>query len=159
RSVANQIGIIVGPAIGGLIFYVEPVAVYITAVALFLLALVAILGVKSARAAAPAVELTWADVSAGIGFIPRTRKLLRAISLDLVAGLLGASIALAPVLAATILDIGPFGRGVLRAAPSVGALVAGVILARRPLKYRAGPTLLVVVAIFGAMMIVFGLSK
>jgi MFS family permease len=159
RSVANQIGIIVGPAIGGLIFYVEPVAVYITAGALFLLAFVTILGVKSARAAAPAVELTWENVSAGIGFILRTRKLLGAISLDLVAVLFGDSIALAPVFAATILDIGPFGLGVLRAAPSVGALIAGVILARRPLKYRAGPTLLVVVAIFGVMMIVFGLSR
>jgi MFS family permease len=159
RSVANQIGIIVGPAIGGLIFYVEPVAVYITAGALFLLAFVAILGVKSARAAAPAVELTWENVSAGIGFIVRTRMLLGAISLDLVAVLFGDSIALAPVFAATILDVGPFGLGLLRAAPSVGALIAGVILARRPLKYRAGPTLLVVVAVFGVMMIVFGLSK
>jgi len=159
RSVANQMGIIVGPAIGGAIFAVEPVAVYITAGALFVLAFVTILGVKSMRAAAPAVELTWKNLSAGIGFIVRTRMLLGAISLDLVAVLLGDSIALAPVFARTILHIGPFGLGLLRAAPSVGALTAGLILARRPLKYRAGPTLLVVVAIFGAMMIVFGLSR
>jgi MFS family permease len=159
RSVANQIGIIVGPAIGGLIFAVEPVAVYITAGALFVLAFVTILGVRSKRAASPAVELNWRNLSAGIGFIVHTRMLLGAISLDLVAVLFGDSIALAPVFARTILDIGPFGLGVLRAAPSVGALTAGLILARKPLKYRAGPTLLVVVAIFGAMMIVFGLSK
>ncbi|HEX6951186.1 MAG TPA: MFS transporter [Gaiellaceae bacterium] len=159
RSVANQIGIIVGPAVGGVIFAVEPVAVYITAGALFLLAFVTILGVKSARAAAPAMELSWQNLSAGIGFIVRTRMLLGAISLDLVAVLFGDSIALAPVFARTILDVGPVGLGLLRAAPSAGALVAGLILARRPLKYRAGPTLLVVVAIFGAMMIVFGLSK
>jgi MFS family permease len=159
RSVANQIGIIVGPAVGGVIFAVEPVAVYITAGALFLLAFVTILGVKSARAAAPAMELSWQNLSAGIGFIVRTRMLLGAISLDLVAVLFGDSIALAPVFARTILDVGPVGLGLLRAAPSAGALLAGLILARRPLKYRAGPTLLVVVAIFGAMMIVFGLSK
>jgi MFS family permease len=159
RSVANQIGIIVGPAVGGVIFAVEPVAVYITAGALFLLAFVTILGVKSARAAAPAMELSWENLSAGIGFIVRTRMLLGAISLDLVAVLFGDSIALAPVFARTILDVGPVGLGLLRAAPSAGALLAGLILARRPLKYRAGPTLLVVVAIFGAMMIVFGLSK
>jgi predicted MFS family arabinose efflux permease len=85
--------------------------------------------------------------------------LLGAISLDLVAVLFGDSIALAPVFARTILDVGPVGLGLLRAAPSAGALLAGLILARRPLKYRAGPTLLVVVAIFGVMMIVFGLSK
>jgi MFS family permease len=159
RSVASQIGIVVGPAIGGLIFAVEPVAVYVTAGALFLIALVAILGVSAVRAAAPAMELTWESLSAGIGFIVRTRMLLGAISLDLVAVLLGDSIALAPVFAATILDVGPVGLGLLRAAPSAGALVAGIILARRPLRYRAGPTLLVVVAVFGAMMIVFGLSK
>jgi len=159
RSVANQIGIIVGPAVGGVIFAVEPVAVYISAGALFLLAFVTILGVKSARAAAPAMELSWENLSAGIGFIVRTRMLLGAISLDLVAVLFGDSIALAPVFARTILDVGPVGLGLLRAAPSAGALLAGLILARKPLKYRAGPTLLVVVAIFGGMMIVFGLSK
>ncbi|HEY8107480.1 MAG TPA: MFS transporter [Gaiellaceae bacterium] len=159
RSVANQIGIIVGPAVGGAIFQVEPVAVYIVAGALFLFAFATILGVKSVRAAAPAMALTWENLSAGISFIVHTRMLLGAISLDLVAVLFGDSIALAPVFARTILDVGPFGLGLLRAAPSVGALTAGLILARRPLKYRAGPTLLVVVGIFGAMMIVFGLSK
>ena len=159
RSVANQIGIIVGPAVGGVIFYLEPVAVYVIAGALFALAFVAILGVKTVRAAAPAVEFTWQNLSAGIGFIVHTRMLLGAISLDLVAVLFGDSIALAPVFARTILDIGPIGLGLLRAAPSAGALLAGIILARKPLKYRAGPTLLVVVAVFGVMMIVFGLSR
>jgi predicted MFS family arabinose efflux permease len=159
RSVANQAGIVVGPAIGGVIFAVEPVAVYITAAALFLLACVTILGVTARVAVAPATELSWRTLSAGIGFIVRTRMLLGAISLDLVAVLLGDSIALAPVFARTILHVGPAGLGALRAAPSVGALVAGLLLARRPLHYRAGPTLLAVVAAFGAMMIVFGLSR
>jgi MFS family permease len=160
RSVANQVGIVVGPALGGVIFAIEPVAVYITAAALFLLACVAILFVTAARAAvAPASEVSWETLSAGIGFIMRTRMLLGAISLDLVAVLLGDSIALAPVFARTILGVGPAGLGALRAAPSVGALVAGLLLARRPLHHRAGPTLLVVVAVFGAMMIVFGLSR
>ena len=85
--------------------------------------------------------------------------LLGAISLDLVAVLLGDSIALAPVFARTILDVGPIGLGALRAAPSVGALAAGLLLARKPLHYRAGPALLTVVAAFGAMMVVFGLSR
>jgi MFS family permease len=159
RSVASQIGIIVGPALGGVIFAVEPIAVYITAGALLLLAIATILGVSSRAAAAPAAAVTWDSLSAGVSFIVRTRMLLGAISLDLVAVLLGDSIALAPVFAATILDVGPVGLGALRAAPSVGALVAGILLARRPLHFRAGPTLLVVVAVFGAMMVVFGLSK
>jgi hypothetical protein len=159
RSVATQAGIVVGPAIGGVIFAVEPVAVYITAAALFAVACVMILGVTARVAVAPATELSWQSLSAGIGFILHTRMLLGAISLDLVAVLLGDSIALAPVFARTILDVGPVGLGALRAAPSVGALLAGLLLARRPLHLRAGPTLLGVVATFGAMMIVFGLSR
>jgi MFS family permease len=159
RSVASQAGVVVGPALGGVIFAVEPVAVYITAAALSLLACVTILGVRARVAVAPATELSWQSISAGIGFILRTRMLLGAISLDLVAVLLGDSIALAPVFARTILDVGPIGLGALRAAPSVGALTAGILLTRRPLHYRAGPTLLTVVAAFGAMMIVFGLSR
>jgi MFS family permease len=159
RSVANQAGIVVGPAIGGVIFAVEPVAVYVTAAALSLLACIAILGVTARVAVAPATELSWQSLSAGIGFIVRTRMMLGAISLDLVAVLLGDSIALAPVFARTILGVGPAGLGALRAAPSVGALVAGLLIARKPLRHRAGPTLLTVVAVFGAMMIVFGLSR
>jgi MFS family permease len=159
RSVGNQAGIVVGPALGGVIFAVEPVAVYITAASLFVVACVTILGVTARVAVAPATELNWKNLSAGIGFIIRTRMLLGAISLDLVAVLLGDSIALAPVFARTILDVGPVGLGALRAAPSVGALVAGLLLTRRPLHYPAGRTLLAVVAAFGAMMIVFGLSR
>ena len=159
RSVANQAGIVVGPAVGGVIFAIEPVAVYITAASLFLVACVTILGVTARVAVAPATELNWRNLSAGIGFIVRTRMLLGAISLDLVAVLLGDSIALAPVFARTILDVGPVGLGALRAAPSVGALTAGLLLTRRPLHYRAGPTLLAVVGAFGAMMIVFGVSR
>jgi MFS family permease len=159
RSVANQAGIVVGPAIGGVIFAVEPVAVYITAAALSLVACAAILAVTARAAVAPATELNWENLSAGIGFILRTRMLLGAITLDLVAVLLGDSIALAPVFARTILDVGPVGLGALRAAPSVGALTAGLLLTRRPLHYRAGPTLLTVVGVFGAMMVVFGISR
>jgi len=76
RSVATQAGIVVGPALGGLIFAVEPVAVYITAATLFALAVVAILGVTARVAVAPPTEVNWQTLSAGIGFIVRTRMLL-----------------------------------------------------------------------------------
>jgi MFS family permease len=160
RSVAGQIGIVAGPAIGGIVFAIEPLAVYASAAALFLVSLAALLGLRPR--AAPLADQPppdWESLVAGVRFILRTRMLLGAISLDLVAVLLGDSIALAPVFARTILDVGPIGLGALRTAPSVGALAAGLILARRPLRTRAGPTLLVVVAVFGAAMIVFGLSK
>ncbi|HXR12604.1 MAG TPA: MFS transporter [Gaiellaceae bacterium] len=160
RSVAGQIGVVAGPALGGIVFALEPVAVYAAAAALFLVALAAILALP--YRAAPLADQPppdWASLVAGVHFVLRTRMLLGAIALDLFAVLLGDSIALAPVFARTILDVGPIGLGALRTAPSVGALTAGVLLARRPLRRRAGPTLLVVVAIFGAGMIVFGFSK
>jgi len=160
RSVAGQIGVVVGPALGGIVFAVDPLAVYAAAAGLFVVALVSILALP--HRAAPLADQPppdWASLVAGVHFVLRTRMLLGAIALDLFAVLLGDSIALAPVFARTILDVGPIGLGALRTAPSVGALAAGVILARRPLTRRAGPTLLVVVAIFGAGMIVFGLSK
>jgi predicted MFS family arabinose efflux permease len=101
----------------------------------------------------------WDSLVAGVRFIFRARMLLGAIGLDLFGVLLGDSIALAPVFARSILHIGPVGLGLLRTAPSVGALVAAVLLARKPLRTPAGPTLLVVVATFGGGMIMFGLSK
>jgi MFS family permease len=160
RSVASQIGIVAGPALGGVIFAVEPVAVYAIASALLVMAFAGITALP--RRAAPLVDHPppdWESLVAGVRFILRTRTLLGAISLDLFAVLLGDSIALAPVFARTILDVGPIGLGALRTAPSVGALAAGLLLARRPLQTRAGPTLLVVVATFGAAMVVFGVSQ
>ncbi len=160
RSVAGQIGIVVGPALGGVVFAIEPLAVYATAAALFAFALVAILALPPRAAPMFADEqVGWDSVVAGLRFVLRTRMLLGAILLDLVGVLLGDAIALAPVFARTILDVGPIGLGALRSAPSAGALVAGAIIARRPLQRRAGPTLLVVVATFGAATIVFGLSR
>ena len=160
RSVAGQIGVVVGPALGGIVFAVEPVAVYASAVGLFGVALVAILLLPPR--AAPATSTgppDWDSLVAGVRFVLRTRMLLGAILLDLFAVLLGDAIALAPVFARTILDVGPVGLGLLRSAPSAGALLAGLMISRRPLRRPAGPTLLVVVGVFGAATIVFGLSR
>jgi hypothetical protein len=84
--------------------------------------------------------------------------LLGAIALDLFAVLFGGAVALLPLFAKSILHVGPVGLGVLRSAPAVGAIVAGVILTHRPLRGNVGRTLLVVVALFGVSMVVFGLS-
>jgi predicted MFS family arabinose efflux permease len=89
----------------------------------------------------------------------RTRMLLGAISLDLFAVLLGGGIALLPVYAREILHTGPVGLGVLRTAPALGALVAALMLTRRPLRWPAGPTLMVAVAIFGLAHVVWGSSQ
>jgi hypothetical protein len=95
----------------------------------------------------------------GIRFIRETPVMLGAITLDLFAVLFGGAVALLPLFAKSILHTGPFGLGVLRSAVAVGALVAGIRLARRPLGRHAGRTLLLVVGAFGVSMIVFGLSK
>jgi predicted MFS family arabinose efflux permease len=160
RSVASQIGIIAGPALGGVIFAIEPVAVYAAAAGLFSVSFAAILALPTIERAITGIgPPDWNNLVAGVRFIFRTELLLGMIALDLFAVLLGDSIALAPVFAKTILNAGPIGLGALRTAPSVGALTAGLILARRPLRWPAGRTLLVVIVVFGCGMVVFGLSK
>jgi len=160
RGVAGQVGLISGPALGGIIFAIKPVAVYASAAGLLTLSLAAVLAMRPVvRSLVTTERPGWDSLVAGVRFIFRARMLLGAIGLDLFGVLLGDSIALAPVFAQSILHTGPVGLGLLRTAPSVGALVAAVMLARKPLRTPAGPTLLVVVAAFGAGMIVFGLSK
>jgi MFS family permease len=159
RSVAGQTAIVVGPAVGGLLFSIRAEVVYIAAAVLLLAALLATLALEHRPAVvvdrAPGVG----ELVAGVRFVLRTRIILGAISLDLFAVLFGGAVALLPVFARTILDVGPVGLGILRTAPAVGALTAAAILSRRPLRRPAGPTLLVVVAVFGASIVVFGLSR
>jgi MFS family permease len=160
RSLAGQIGVVAGPALGGVIFSVEPVAVYVVAAGLLVVSLTAVIAMRPAVAAFVTTEAPgWDSLVAGVRFIRRTRMLLGAIGLDLFGVLLGDSIALAPVFASSILHTGPIGLGLLRTSPAVGALAAGLLLTRRPLQYPAGRTLLTVVATFGMGMVVFGLSK
>jgi MFS family permease len=159
RSVAGQIGVVAGPALGGVIFAIEPVAVYALAATLLVAAGAATLGLPRTVSLGQAEVVDRRSLVAGIRFITGTKVVLGAILLDLVAVLFGDAIALAPVFAKTILDGGPVVLGALRTAPSVGALIAGIIITRRPLPFRAGGTLLVVVATFGLATIVFGLSR
>ena len=96
---------------------------------------------------------------AGVRLVRRTPVLFGAISLDLFAVLFGGAVALLPVFAKDVLDVGPAGLGVLRAAPAAGALLRAVVLARRPIYRHAGRTLLTVVALYGVTIVVFGLSE
>jgi MFS family permease len=160
RSVAGRLGVVVGPAIGGLIFAASPSAVYAIAGALLSVSLVTTLALPKKVLRREVEEpISREQLLAGIRFIRKTKVVFGAIALDLVAVLFGDPIALAPVFAKTILHGGPFVLGCLRAAPSVGALLAAVLLARSPLAFRAGRSLLTVVAVFGAAAIVFGLSE
>ena len=160
RGVAGQTGVIAGPALGGVVFAIEPVAVYATAAGLLTVSLATILAMRPVvRSLVTTEPPGWESLVAGVRFIWRTRMLLGAIGLDLFGVLLGDGIALAPVFARSILHTGAIGLGLLRTAPSVGALFAALLLTRRQLRAPAGPTMLAVVAVFGAGMIGFGLSK
>jgi hypothetical protein len=164
RSIASQSAQVLGPALGGVLYAVSPALVYSLAAALCLLASVSVIMIRARPAAPVAGAGTPASpgiesVLDGLRFVGRTPMLLGVILLDLLVVLFGGAVALLPVFARSILHVGPEGLGILRAAPAVGALVAAVILTRRPLVRRAGRRLLLVVALFGVSIIVFGLSR
>jgi MFS family permease len=97
-------------------------------------------------------------VLAGFRFIWEKKLILGSISLDMFAVLLGGAVALLPVYARTILHTGPWGLGLLRSAPGVGAALMAIVVAHRPIRRRAGLTMLLCVAAFGVLTIVFGIS-
>jgi MFS family permease len=162
RSTGSQAAVIVGPAVGGLLFAISPEVVYGVAVALSLVGLACTLGVhERGLARLEGLEATprLEAIFAGVRFVWRTPVLLGAIALDLFAVLFGGAVALLPVFAKSILHTGPVGLGVLRSTPAIGAIVAGIILTHRPLTGGIGRTMLVTVGIFGVSMVVFGLSR
>jgi MFS family permease len=159
RSIAFQGSAVVGPAVGGILFAIQPELVYVVAIALSLVGLGCVLALRSGRAPAAEAVVGFDEVLAGVRLIRRTKILLGAISLDLFAVLLGGAVALLPVFAKDILEVGPTGLGFLRAAPAVGSLLAALAIVRYPIRRRAGPKLFVVVAGFGVCMVAFGLSR
>lgn len=161
RSTVFQAVVVVGPAVGGLLFAVDPELVYGIAVVLMIGAVALIVPIKPRAVEQAPVEIAGTRLGsllAGLLFVRRTPVLFGAISLDLVAVLFGGAVALLPLFARDILEVGPVGLGVLRSAPAVGAMLAGIMLTQRPLRGMAGRKLLIVVAVFGASMVVFGLS-
>jgi MFS family permease len=159
RSVAFQIATVSGPAVGGLLFALWPEAVYAVAAALLLASAILVLTIRRPDAVTTGQAPRLESLLLGIRLIRRTPILFGAITLDLFAVLFGGAVALLPLYARSILHTGPFGLGVLRSATAIGALAAGIMLTRRPLRGRAGRTLLVSVGVFGASIVVFGLSR
>jgi MFS family permease len=159
RSSGVQLAVVGGPALGGLLFTIQPELVYAVACALIVVALGCVLAIGAGRIPAGTEAPSLDSVLAGVRLVRRTPVLLGAISLDLFAVLFGGAVALLPVFAKDVLEVGPGGLGVLRSAPSAGAVLVGLYLARRPIERYAGRTLVLVVAAFGVSMIVFGLSR
>jgi MFS family permease len=158
-SAGWQMATVGGPALGGAIFALGAVWVYVATLGVLLAAFALSLMVRPRGAAAAADRLSWASIAGGIRMIRRSPVLLGAISLDLFAVLFGGATALLPVYARDILLVGPEGLGLLRSAPAAGAVVVALLLARRPLAGGVGLWLLACVALFGASTIVFGLSS
>jgi MFS family permease len=156
-----QAATILGPSLGGLLYaaFRGPSAVYACAMLTAVGALVSMFRIRTRPQARRREPMTLNTVLAGLHFIWREKLILGAISLDLFAVLLGGAVALLPVYAREILHTGPWGLGLLRTAPGIGAAVMAVALAHRPLRGRSGPTLLWSVAGFGVLTIIFGVSR
>ena len=156
-----QSATILGPALGGVVYaaFRGPVAVYAGAMASAAAAAVFTLRIHLRAKPRPREEMNLKTVLAGLRYIWRQKLVLGSISLDLFAVLLGGAVALLPVYAREILKTGPWGLGLLRCAPGVGAAAMAILLAHRPLRRKMGSTLLWCVGAYGVFTILFGISR
>lgn len=154
-SSAGQASVICGPALGGLLYAVSPAAVYCVAAVLFAASFTCIALIRLERLPAQRAPVTLRSVFAGVSFIWSRPELLGAISLDLFAVLRGGATALLPIFAHDILRVGPWGLGLLRSAPAIGALGLSLVLTRLPLERHVGRIMFASVAMFGVATVVF----
>ena len=155
---ANQTATIAGPALGGLLYAINPTLAYLTAFAFFLSAAALVSTIRLVHVKAAHVPLNFSILFAGINFIRRNPLMLGAISLDMFAVLLGGATALLPIFARDVFNVGPWGLGLLRASPAVGALTMALVLARWQVGKSSGLKMFVAVAIYGAATIAFVIS-
>lgn len=158
-SGSNQLAMIAGPALGGIAYGLAPSLPYWIMLGFLLIACVANGAIKLARPVTPRETPDLSTLFAGVQFVRRNPAILGTISLDLFAVLLGGAVALLPIYAKDILSTGPFGLGVLRAAPAVGALLMTVVLTRFPINHRVGMRMFQAVIAFGAATVLFALSQ
>ena len=161
KSVAFQAGIIVGPALFGFVFVIGPSIPYLSAVCAYLIANLLLLTVGPSdikKLGTSGGRQAFRDAREGLKFIKKSPVLYGAISLDLIAVLLGGAVALLPAIAEDRLGVGAVGLGWLRAGVGIGATLVAVTLSVRPLRAHIGKSLLTSVGIFGVGTIVLGLS-
>lgn len=158
-TVVQQVSVIAGPALGGLLFAIGISAVYSTCTVLFFVSAVMCALIRYDYVPPPREPVTARAILAGLRFVWSSPLLLGGISLDLFAVLFGGATALLPVYAKEILHVGPQGLGLLRSAPAVGALCVGLILSRHVIGQGVGKKLLVAVAVYGVCTAAFGLSR
>jgi MFS family permease len=156
-----QAATILGPSVGGFLYALSggPSVVYATAVVTSLAAVFSTLRITLQTQVRVREPVTWNTVLAGFHYIWSHKLVLGSISLDMFAVLLGGAVALLPIYASEILKTGPWGLGLLRSAPGIGAMAMAILVAHRPLRRRAGLTMLWCVGGFGVCTIIFGLSR
>lgn len=166
NSMLFEVAVIVGPALGGLIYALgesrqSPLGallVYVVALALMAIVIALFVAIRPRPMTRVSTSASWRELTEGLRFVFRRRTVLGAISLDLFAVLFGGATALLPMFAADILKVGPQGLGILRTAPGVGAALVAIWLARRPISRHVGLWMFGGVAVFGLATVVFGLS-
>lgn len=159
NSSSFQLAVITGPVAGGLLYGVSSELAYTASVVMFLAAATMTLLIpKPAQKTVPA-PASLETLLAGFRYIWNQPIVLGALSLDLVAVLLGGATALLPVFARDILEVGPWGLGLLRSATGIGALAMSLWLVRNPIRDNAGRAMFAAVAIYGAAIILFGFSE
>ncbi len=158
-AAAMQTAIIAGPVVGGFVYALGPGYVYGLSLLLLSVAVGGVVAVGPLQAPRRTAQPGWSTLFAGLRFVWTHPVMLGAISLDLFAVLLGGATALLPMFAKDILFTGPWGVGLLRAAPALGALLMSGWLARRPIERRVGRALLVAVAVYGVATLVFAVSR
>ena len=157
-SAGLQAAILGGPALGGFVFALGADVVYALCLVLLGVASVALMRLSLPHRQAAPEPMTVSTVLAGVRFVWRHKLLLGGFSLDLFAVLLGGATALLPIYARDILNVGPWGLGLLRASPAAGALIMSLVLTRWPLQRHVGRWLMVSVGLFGVSIAVFALS-
>jgi MFS family permease len=155
---AWQTATVVGPAVGGILYALGGTVVFATAASCFALTAGLSAAIRPRPPSTAGGKASWASLLAGIRFIRSRPVVLGAISLDLFAVLLGGATALLPVYARDILGVGPWGLGLLRGMPALGAVAMALLLAHRPLRRHSGRRMFQAVAVFGLATIGFGLS-
>ena len=159
NSTAHNLATICGPVAGGILYAIRPDLAYLAALGLMILAAVLTWRIPRAAKRLPIQNAGWEALSAGLRYIFREKVVLGAVTLDLFVVILGGAAALMPIYASDILNVGPTGLGLLRAAPAVGAIGVGLYLMVNPIRDHAGYVLFASVAGFGLFTLIFAFSE
>jgi len=153
-----QLAAIAGPAAGGLLYGISAGTAYLTAVIALMLAALLILSIPKPAQSVSKEPTSLKTLLGGFRYVWKEKIVLGAISLDLFAVLLGGVVALLPIYARDILQVGEVGLGLLRAAPGIGAILVVGLITLRPIRDHAGHILFVTVILFGLSTVIFGAS-